>query len=165
MRERPAAATAFGIINVLTGVVVLPFVLVAVILLLEVNSSPEISSLAASCSGLAIMMACFLVYSILALVSGVGLLKVLEWGRRLAIGLAIVGLVAAIPLTWIQAVVLPDERLPTAVELVMGQYWDFVYGGLLIYLLTRPEVKEAFADPTAESKHARSGTPEEAGGV
>ena len=78
-----------------------------------------------------------IVFGLLKVVSGVGLWKLRNWGRRLTLGLA--GLAVALSLPGLVSVVMARDPFSVFLQLLFA-----VGYGVIVWYLFRPEVKRAF---------------------
>lgn len=155
MLRRPVVISVFGALNIVLGSVSLFFVLPA---LVDLTIAPEMQALAGVLGQMDLILPAMvlqLVGAVLALASGVGLMEMQEWGRRLAVGFAIYQILVSTATGWLQVVTEPGPAwvidYPSGVtpgDVASGLVSSFcslvVYLGLQIYSVTRPEIRQAF---------------------
>jgi len=154
-KPAPASIKVFGIINIVFGSLGL---LCSPLSFVGIKASLEIM-------GNTPLMHAYLVFSavwgvigaIILLATGIGLLRRMEWARKVAVIYAIVAAVLGVIGIVITMVAFggntstpAPQRIGGMIGAVIGGGIGLVYSCLLIYFMTRPEVKEALAPSTGE---------------
>ena len=171
MAQRPTAVTVFGILNIIFGVFgVIGIAASSVILSVgQSGSNPTLDMMHTGVAGawtkISMVLGC--IAAVVEIISGIGLLQLQAWGRKMAIGFAAYTIAAAVIGTFINIffVVTPllaeagrttDPTLKAgaiggAIGGVIGSCGGLLYPAILLFFMTRPEVAAAFAPPTSSA--------------
>jgi hypothetical protein len=151
--QRPTVVTVFSILNVVCGIAA---GVRALFVLGDRVMTPEITGEAPLAGEEAVLAEAgyeyfiggasvtLLVLGFLLIVAGVGLWHLRPWGRKLSIGVAMVGLLYAVIVTGITVITasgVPDASVGLAI--LEGSLY-FLYSALIIIFLLRGVVRQAF---------------------
>lgn len=78
-------------------------------------------------------------FSFISVISGIGILLLKEWARKLVVILATLAIFVSLTSFFI----IPEVIFKSIFKLIVN-IWMFIYGSLLLYFFTRPKVKERF---------------------
>lgn len=151
----PGVIKVFGILNIVfggMGLLCSPLSLIA--LVVPMSSKQQFGYTPFMVHWLIVSVIIGMMGAVVMLASGIGLCKMKEWGRKLAIYYAIFGCIMPI----ISTIVTlshpimtggpnPEfQKMAQMVGVLAGIVIGWTYNGLLIYFLTKPSVKEALAE-------------------
>ncbi|HXS69755.1 MAG TPA: DUF4339 domain-containing protein [Candidatus Polarisedimenticolia bacterium] len=149
----PGTIKVFGILNIVFGGLALlcsPFSFVAIAM-----SSKQMGYSSFMMNWIIFSVIITIIGGAILLASGVGLLKMKEWARKLAVYYAVFACIMPIIsalVTFTHPVAAgpnPEfQKMAQSIGAVVGIVIAWTYNGLLIYFLTKPAVKEALAEKT-----------------